>query len=996
MKSKINSNKTIILMTVIVVLLTHLPFHFAYGSETSESAPENQNDLGLGIERNATITFEASPSEGGRPISMPHITPPGGSLLYTISANPNQGFRFVRWELINGGSASISNLNAETTSLNIATGGPIGPPVHETVTIRAIYERVYNLNFQSSPNAGGNPRADQTILSQGETTTIHANVSNGYRFVQWEPVSGNTTIANQTSPSTSITMGAGDTTIRAVYEQITHSLSVQANPAIGGNPTASASSGVQGATINLNANPAVGYRFINWQFQTQNGAIITNSNLANTSLRMGTGPVIIQANYERLQQGSVVVRYLDEAGNELAQSDILSGFSGESYRTEAKEIEGWELVATPENATGVFTNVEQTVTYIYRKNQELWGSVPWEYDEATKTIHLYGGIAGSVPEAPWKVHSEVEIIAVTNEVLLPENSAFLFSEARQLASIEGAGNFNTSRVTNMDEMFAHTSALKELDISQWDVSNVTSMNFTFAWMSNLIKLDVSQWDVSNVTNMSHAFAWTYNLEDIDVSQWNVENVTSMTNLFMSSSSLTELDLSNWDTRNKDIRGMFYLASRLSSLKLGEESVIGNTSLRNIVPTAEYTGRWVLEESLDSSVRTITFENSNEFMENYDGNHPGTYVWERFRPEELVAVLDPISDQSTAITGWMTEVTDMRTITYQNTAGQTMTVTNESPRIKWGEYQDPDQQIRQFEIPLEENERLATDTQVTLSLSKPSVETTGDLTIDEKVIKGIDYTANNFTLDRSKLEGLTSEAELHELILKESQASAHDVLSQADQSQEIKIVATDLTNGEVEDGTYFATLEVGNKAYQFSLGIDVSSKIHHLKVSIPTKMMFESLYQGEETNREFTSPDYEIRNHSELSVDTYVNQFIVEEDAGITLLKENENPLDHDYLQDGQMKKLSDIKQPLMELQVSSNGTNIPLYERTSEQRLAQVAPNTSVPFYLTGRYYGPYPKWISDNEYEQGGYYEDSLVPIYRLILRFVPRKISEINPVSE
>ncbi len=819
---------------------------------------------------------------------------------------------------------------------------------------------MYNLTFQSSPNAGGNPRADQTILAQGETTTIHANVSNGYRFVQWEPVSGNATIANRTSQSTSITMGAGDSSIRAVYEQITHSVSVQANPTIGGNPTVSASSAAQGATINLNANPATGYRFVNWQFRTQNGATITNSNLANTSLRMGTGPVSVQANFERLEQGSVVVRYVDEEGNELAQSDILTGFSGEAYRTEAKEIEGWELLVTPENATGVFTNVEQIVTYTYRKNQQLWGTVPWEYDEATKTIHLYGGIAGSVPEAPWKSHSEVETIIVTNEVFLPENSASLFNGARQLESIEGVGNFNTSKVTNMDEMFARTSALKELDISQWDVSNVTSMSHTFAWMTNLRKLDVSQWNVGNVIDMG--------------------------NLFMSSSSLAELDLSNWDTRNKNISGMFYLALRLSSLKLGEESVIGNTSLRTIVPTAEYTGRWVLEESLDSSVRTIAFENSNEFMANYDGNHPGTYVWERSRPEELVATLEPLSDQSTAITGWMTEVTDSRTITYQNTAGQTVSVTKESPRIKWGDYQDADQRIRQFEIPLAENERLATDTQVTLAIAKPSVETTGDLTIDEKVIKGIDYTANHFTLERKKLEGLTSEAELHELILKESQATAHDVLTQDDRSQEIKIVATDLTKDEVDDGTYFSTFQVGNKAYQFTIGIDVSSKIHHLKVSIPTKMVFESLYQGEETNREFVSPDYEIRNHSDLSVDTYVNQFIVEDDAGVTLLRADENPLDHAPLQEGQPKKFSDIKQPLLELQLMSNETKISLYERRSEQRLAQVAPYSSVPFHLTGRFYGPYPKWISESENEQGGYYQESFVPTYRMILRFVPR----------
>lgn len=958
MKSRINHNKTIILLTIFVVLLSHLPFHFVYGSETSEPANEIQNEARVDLARDVTITFETSPSEGGNPYRTSSNQMPPLGTVYTIHANPNPGFRFVQWELVSSDGVSIQNPNAEVTNLNTG-GGPTGP-ISATARIRAVYERVYNLTFQSSPNAGGNPRADQTILAQGETTTIHANVSNGYRFVQWEPVSGNATIANRTSQSTSITMGAGDSSIRAVYEQITHSVSVQANPTIGGNPTVSASSAAQGATINLNANPAVGYRFVNWQFRTQNGATITNSNLANTSLRMGTGPVSVQANFERLEQGSVVVRYVDEEGNELAQSDILTGFSGEAYRTEAKEIEGWELLVTPENATGIFTNVEQIVTYTYRKNQQLWGAVPWEYDEATKTIHLYGGIAGSVPEAPWKSHSEVETIIVTNEVFLPENSASLFNGARQLESIEGVGNFNTSKVTNMDEMFARTSALKELDISQWDVSNVTSMSHTFAWMTNLRKLDVSQWNVGNVIDMG--------------------------NLFMSSSSLAELDLSNWDTRNKNISGMFYLALRLSSLKLGEESVIGNTSLRTIVPTAEYTGRWVLEESLDSSVRTIAFENSNEFMANYDGNHPGTYVWERSRPEELVATLEPLSDQSTAITGWMTEVTDSRTITYQNTAGQTVSVTKESPRIKWGDYQDADQRIRQFEIPLAENERLATDTQVTLAIAKPSVETTGDLTIDEKVIKGIDYTANHFTLERKKLEGLTSEAELHELILKESQATAHDVLTQDDRSQEIKIVATDLTKDEVDDGTYFSTFQVGNKAYQFTIGIDVSSKIHHLKVSIPTKMVFESLYQGEETNREFVSPDYEIRNHSDLSVDTYVNQFIVEDDAGVTLLREDENPLDHAPLQEGQPKKFSDIKQPLLELQLMSNETKISLYGRRSEQRLAQVAPYSSVPFHLTGRFYGPYPKWIADDGNEQGGYYQESFVPTYRMILRFVPR----------
>ncbi|WP_375151944.1 hypothetical protein, partial [Enterococcus mundtii] len=65
MKSRINHNKTIILLTVFVVLLSHLPFHFVYGSETSEPANEIQNEARVDLARDVTITFETSPSEGG-------------------------------------------------------------------------------------------------------------------------------------------------------------------------------------------------------------------------------------------------------------------------------------------------------------------------------------------------------------------------------------------------------------------------------------------------------------------------------------------------------------------------------------------------------------------------------------------------------------------------------------------------------------------------------------------------------------------------------------------------------------------------------------------------------------------------------------------------------------------------------------------------------------------------------------------------------------------
>ncbi|WP_179187419.1 MucBP domain-containing protein, partial [Listeria monocytogenes] len=37
------------------------------------------------------------------------------------------------------------------------------------------------------------------------------------------------------------------------------------------------------------------------------------------------------------------------------------------YQTTAKSLSGWTVKTTPTNATGVFTNANQTVTYVYEK-----------------------------------------------------------------------------------------------------------------------------------------------------------------------------------------------------------------------------------------------------------------------------------------------------------------------------------------------------------------------------------------------------------------------------------------------------------------------------------------------------------------------------------------------------------------------------------------------------------------------------------------------------
>lgn len=72
--------------------------------------------------------------------------------------------------------------------------------------------------------------------------------------------------------------------------------------------------------------------------------------------------------YTRQEAGNVTVLYVDEVGNELAPSETITGYVGDSYTTNAKVINGWQLRETPLNAKGNLSDVAQTVTYVYRND----------------------------------------------------------------------------------------------------------------------------------------------------------------------------------------------------------------------------------------------------------------------------------------------------------------------------------------------------------------------------------------------------------------------------------------------------------------------------------------------------------------------------------------------------------------------------------------------------------------------------------------------------
>ena len=190
-----------------------------------------------------------------------------------------------------------------------------------------------------------------------------------------------------------------------------------------------------------------------------------------------------------------------------------------------------------------------------------------------------GFIHWTATSSPWNAHrTEIKETTFTGPITAGTSLANLFRNLPNVITIEGLEYFDTSNVTNMQNMFSNASSLTSLDVSKWDTGNVTDMSGMFFYATRLTNLDVSNWDTSNVTSMSTMFSRTTNLTNLDVSSWDTSNVTSMGSMFSDASP--PVDISKWDTSNvTNMSGMFSSAIALTSLDLSSWDTSNVTNMR---------------------------------------------------------------------------------------------------------------------------------------------------------------------------------------------------------------------------------------------------------------------------------------------------------------------------------------------------------------------------------------------------------------------------------
>lgn len=135
----------------------------------------------------------------------------------------------------------------------------------------------------------------------------------------------------------------------------------------------------------------------------------------------------------------------------------------------------------------------------------------------------------------------------------------MFSFCHELETIGDISNWDTSKVTNIQSMFAVTYNIKYLDFSGWDTSNVTLFNH-FIGIS-----DTSINDLNLPTPLNYKTIIT------GYENWNTSKGINFSWMFQKMNNMDHWDISKWDLSNADneaygLVGMFAMSPNMETPK----------------------------------------------------------------------------------------------------------------------------------------------------------------------------------------------------------------------------------------------------------------------------------------------------------------------------------------------------------------------------------------------------------------------------------------------
>ena len=352
-----------------------------------------------------------------------------------------------------------------------------------------------------------------------------------------------------------------------------------------------------------------------FKFTTRNGRPNNSLSLPGTWVNMGEGDgslakgtnqwssADLMTNYQgdrdhdtyvRYTGGIVTVHRQDEEGKQLVDQDgkqipdekLFGNISDSVTVDTSKEFAGYKFKENKNSDVKAFISDPQTITLVYStsKTDNTWEGVPFTFNNGVLSLGEKG-----------------ESYTINNS----DNKDISF-------------NNNISNISGTD--------ITEIDINA-PIAIIGSAQSLFSYL-NFTKINgLDKLDTSKVTNMSNMFFDSTKIVSLDLSSFDTANVTNFNMMFVADKSLESVDLSSFSIKdNATAQSMFNLCANLKKLVLGKnfQFTPSNGKPNN---SLNLSGTWVNMGEGDGSLAKGTNQwSSADLMTNYQGDRDhDTYV-----------------------------------------------------------------------------------------------------------------------------------------------------------------------------------------------------------------------------------------------------------------------------------------------------------------------------------------------------------------------------------
>ncbi len=437
---------------------------------------------------------------------------------------------------------------------------------------------LYQLTLSSSPAEGGNVSPVDGEYEEGSTQEISATPNEGWLFVEWN---GD---FNSTNSTAEITIDA-DKNIEAIFKKKEYALTITTegdgtvDEQVIENKTKNYK---HGSIVELSANPANGWKFVEWQGNvtgTDNPTQITVDNPKQVTAVFqkktytltvnitGQGSILKDPDQQEFEHGTTV---------DLTASPS-SGWTFDKWQGDITSTDNPThlTIDNHKNITATFVEQSQPLFYLATNGVTI------------KCENAQVGDSGTVNGITYTKRNKSQITPFNAETTCTSgltSTRFLFNGA---SSFNGdISSWDVSSVTDMRGMFFDATSFA-VGLDYWDVSNVTDMSFMFSKATSF-NGNLNSWVVNNVTTMESMFdgasAFNQNLNN-----WIINNVTNMVHMFRKAVSFNG-DISSWNvTSVVNMRGMFAQATLFNG-DINSWNVSNVTSMDYMFASAESFNR----------------------------------------------------------------------------------------------------------------------------------------------------------------------------------------------------------------------------------------------------------------------------------------------------------------------------------------------------------------------------------------------------------------------